>query len=90
MTDHMSTCAQGSPPLTPPPRLPLFFTAAPSHTDLVRADPNSPVQAYKPSKLARLLHPLSSRSDVAGRQDRQARAMQESARRTESESKSWA
>jgi hypothetical protein len=84
MTDHMSTCAQGPAPRSPSSPRPHHLTPA-----FERADPNSPVQAYKPSKLARLLHPLSSRSDVAGRQDRQARAMQENARRRESASKSW-
>jgi hypothetical protein len=45
------------------------------------------VVVYKPSKLARILHPRSARSDAAGRQDAQAQAMQKSARQTEQKSK---
>ena len=86
MTDHMSTCAQG---ISLPSSFLSLPASQPHRLTHASADPNSPVQAYKPSKLAKLLHPRSSRSDVAGRQDRQALAMQAQARRTESETKSW-
>ncbi|OSS53881.1 hypothetical protein B5807_00370 [Epicoccum nigrum] len=60
------------------------------HMSICAQDPNSPVVKYKPRKLNRLLHPRSSKSDHAGRQDPEANKMRQNARNTEDASKqSW-
>ncbi|XPS73653.1 hypothetical protein M3J09_005794 [Ascochyta lentis] len=60
------------------------------HMSVCAQDPNSPVVKYKPSKINKLLHPRSSRSEHAGRQDHEAKMMRQNARETEDASKqSW-
>lgn len=84
MMDHMSVCAQGTNP-----ELRLNYDGSPL-SSLFATDPNSPIMEYKPSKLSKILHPRSSKSEHAGRRDHKAKMMRQNARETEHASKqSW-
>src|SRR5690242_8519299 len=89
MTDHMSICAQGMKSGIDPVLIVMLrygtvvtYIHSPPNTD-----PKSPVVKYKPRKLNRLLHPRTSRSHQAGRQDREADMMRQHAREIDDASK---